>query len=364
MAVVTEEEVRNALRVVEDPDLHRDIVTLGFVKDIKICEGAVAFKVELTTPACPVKDLLKVQAEKVVRALPGVTQVTVEMTAQVRGQNQTPQELIPGVRNVIAVASGKGGVGKSTVAINLAVALAQTGAKVGLLDADIYGPSLPRMMGSNRRPLMKDTPTGPKIIPLTAHGVLMMSLGLLLEPDKAVVWRGPMVAGAVKQMLGDVLWGEQDYLIVDLPPGTGDAPLTLAQQVPLSGVVIVMTPQIVAQEIANKSVLMFQMLSQGSGRTIPILGVVENMSGSVFGSGGGEQAAERIQAPFLGRVPLDAAVCAGGDAGTPVLLSAPESEAAQALHRIASALAARLSVLRYEQEQTDAQPRDTRQTGG
>ena len=351
VSAVTEEQIRNALRVVQDPDLHKDIVTLGFVKDIKICDGNVAFKIELTTPACPVKDLLKSQAEDAVRTLPGVTQVEIEMTAQVRGRDLSPQELIPGVRHVIAVASGKGGVGKSTVSANLAVALAQTGAKVGLLDADIYGPSMPMMMGNGSRPLMHNTPTGPKIVPLTAHGLLMMSLGSLLDPDKAVVWRGPMVAGAVKQLLGDVSWGEQDYLVVDLPPGTGDASLTLAQQVPLSGVVIVTTPQTVAQEIAYKSVLMFRMLSQTPGREIPILGVVENMSGGVFGSGGGEQAAERFGVPFLGRIPLDPAICEGGDSGQPVLISQPESEAANAFRHIATTLAARLSVLQYEHAQ-------------
>ncbi|HLK56508.1 MAG TPA: Mrp/NBP35 family ATP-binding protein, partial [Chthonomonadaceae bacterium] len=249
------------------------------------------------------------------------------------------------------VASGKGGVGKSTVSANLAIALAQTGAKVGLLDADIYGPSQPLMMGNGSRPLMHNSPTGPKIVPLTAHGLLMMSLGSLLDPDKAVVWRGPMVATAVKQLLGDVSWGEQDYLIVDLPPGTGDASLSLAQLVPLSGVVIVTTPQMVAQEIANKSVLMFRMLSQTPGRSIPILGVVENMSGGVFGTGGGEQAAKRFGVPFLGRVPLDPAICESGDAGQPVLISQPQSEAALAFRQIAATLAARVSVLQYAQAQ-------------
>ncbi len=356
MAVVTEEQILNALRVVQDPDLHRDIVTLGFVKDIRICDGSVAFKVELTTPACPVKDLLKAQAEHAVASLPGVERVAVEMTAQVRGRKMEPQELIPGVRHVIAVASGKGGVGKSTVSVNLAVALAQMGAKVGLLDADIYGPSLPIMLGLHERPLMTDTPTGPKIVPLMAHGVLAMSLGSLLDQEKAVVWRGPMVSGAVRQLLGDVHWGEQDYLVVDLPPGTGDAPLTLAQQVPLSGVVIVMTPQHVAQEIANKSVLMFRMLEQG-GRNIPLLGIVENMSGTVFGTGGGETAATRYSVPFLGRIPLDPHVCEGGDSGTPVLLTHPDSEAAVSFRNIAQALAARVSVLQYEKSETP----DTRQ---
>lgn len=355
MAAVTEAQVREALRVVQDPDLGRDIVTLGFVKEIKICEGNVAAKIELTTPACPVKDRLKDQAEQAIAGLPGVTQVAVEMTAQVRGRETAPQELVPGVRNVIAVASGKGGVGKSTVAANLAVALAQTGAKVGLLDADIYGPSLPLMMGVNERPLMHQTPTGPKIVPIAAHGVLMMSLGFLLDENKAVAWRGPMVAGAVRQLLSDVTWGEQDYLIVDLPPGTGDAPMTLAQQVPLTGVVIVMTPQQVAQFIANKSILMFQMLAQSSGRPIPILGIVENMSGEVFGIGGGEQAARSMDVPFLGRVDLDPAVRAAGDAGQPVLLSDPHSASAQAFRSIASTLAAQISILRFEQSEQGKQ---------
>jgi ATP-binding protein involved in chromosome partitioning len=356
MAEVTEQQVLDALRAVEDPDLHRDIVTLGFVKDIKICDGNITFKVELTTPACPVKDLLKMQAHKVVAVLPGVTNVEVEMTAQVRGRAKSQEELIPRVRHVIAVASGKGGVGKSTVAVNLAVALAQMGAKVGLLDADIYGPSLPLMMGTHKKPLLKDTPTGPKMVPVAAHGVLLMSLGFLLDPDKAVIWRGPMVAGTVRQLLADVLWGEQDYLIVDLPPGTGDAPLTLAQQVPLSGVVIVMTPQQVAQDIANKSILMFRTLSEGQGRAIPILGVVENMSGGPFGTGGGEQAATRLKVPFLGRIPLDATICAGGDSGLPVILAAPASEPALSFQAIASTLAAQVSILQYAQEQSEPTP--------
>ena len=351
---ITEQQVLDALRVVEDPDLHRDIVTLGFVKDIKICDGNVAFKVELTTPACPVKDLLKIQAHDAVAALPGVTQVAVEMTAQVRGQKRTGQELIPKVRHVIAVASGKGGVGKSTCAVNLAVALAQMGAKVGLMDADIYGPSLPMMMGVDKKPLLKDTPDGPKMIPVACHGVLMISLGFLLDPDKAVIWRGPMVAGTVRQLLADVMWGEQDYLIVDLPPGTGDAPLTLAQQVPISGVVVVMTPQHVAQEIANKSIQMFRTVGQGQNRPIPILGVVENMSGGVFGSGGGERAAKRLNVPFLGRVPLDPVICEAGDAGQPAILAAPDSEQAQAFRDIARTLAAQVSILQYAHEQSEA----------
>ena len=347
--MVTEEQVLDALRAIQDPDLGRDIVALGFVKEIVISEGHVAFTIELTTPACPVKDQIKTDAHYLVSKLPGVTFVAVEMTAQVRGPKLTGQELVPGVKHVIAVASGKGGVGKSTVSVNLAVALAMMGAKVGLLDADIYGPSLPLMMGVKHRPDMMQTENGPRIVPIDAHGVKMMSLGFLMEEGKAVIWRGPMVAGTVRQLLGDVEWGELDYLIVDLPPGTGDAPLTLAQQVPLSGVVIVMTPQLVAQEIAYKSILMFRTLSQSLGRVIPILGIVENMSGGIFGEGGGEQAAIKYGAPFLGSVPLDGLISQSGDSGQPAVQIAPDSRQGLAFQNIARGLASRISVLQYQE---------------
>lgn len=349
MSVVTIEQVLQALRAVEDPDLKRDIVSLGFVKDLQIHGGAVAFKIELTTPACPVKDLLQRQAEQVVAKIAGVEKVQIEMTAQVRTRTKEAQELVPGVRNIVAIASGKGGVGKSTVSANLAISLAKMGASVGLLDADIYGPSLPLMLGDSRRPPMIPSEAGPKIVPLMTYGIAHMSLGLLLEPDKAVAWRGPMVASAVRQLLGDVAWGELDYLLVDLPPGTGDAPMTLAQQVPLSGVVIVMTPQKVAQEIANKSILMFRMLEASLNRKIPLLGIVENMSGGVFGSGGGETAAKHLDVPFLGRIPLDTVISECGDGGKPIAAKFPDSDSAKAFRAIASTLAARLSVLRYEQ---------------
>lgn len=349
-ADITEQQVLSALTAVNDPDLHRDIVSLGFVKDIRIAGGAVAFKVELTTPACPVKDALRDQAIAVVRAIPGVTQVDVEMTAQVRGEQRTGP-LIPGVKHVIAVASGKGGVGKSTVSCNLAVALAMTGATVGLLDADIYGPSIPMMMGATEDPAFD----GKMLHPVMTHGVGMMSIGFFLEPDKAVVWRGPMIGKALTQFLGEVEWGELDYLVVDLPPGTGDAPMSLAQLIPLTGVVVVMTPQDVAQQIANKSILMFRMLEQSTNRAIPILGVVENMSGFVcpacgtetplFSKGGGERAAERLGVPFLGAIPLDPTICVSGDIGKPALLVAPESKQADAFRRIAGLVAARVSTI-------------------
>jgi ATP-binding protein involved in chromosome partitioning len=272
------------------------------------------------------------------------------MTAQVRGE-QRVGPLIPGVKHVIAVASGKGGVGKSTVSCNLAVALAQTGAKVGLLDADIYGPSIPLMMGATEDPEYD----GKMLHPVMAHGVGVMSIGFFLEPDKAVVWRGPMIGKALNQFLGEVEWGALDYLIVDLPPGTGDAPMSLAQLIPLTGVVVVMTPQDVAQQIANKSILMFRMLEQSTNRAIPILGVVENMSGFVcpacgtetplFSKGGGERAAERLGVPFLGAVPLDPTICVSGDMGKPALLVAPESRQAAAFRHIAGTVAARVSTI-------------------
>lgn len=352
MAEIRQEQILEALRAIQDPDLGKDIVSLGFVKDIRICGGNVALTIELTTPACPVKDQMKTQAEQQIRALPRVEQVHVHMTAQVRSRKPDPEELLPGVRHVIAIASGKGGVGKSTVAVNLAVALAETGAQVGLLDADIYGPSLPLMLGLHDRPQLTTTDTGDrKIVPLEACGVRVMSLGLLLEENRAVIWRGPMVAGTVRQLLADVDWGELDYLLVDLPPGTGDAPLTLAQMVPLSGVVVVMTPQQVAQDIAYKSVLMFRTLSASTERKIPILGVVENMSGGVFGSGGGERAAVRFGVPFLGSIPLDATIAESGDAGVPAIMNAPDAPQAGAFRTLARVLAARVSVLQYRTEE-------------
>ncbi len=353
MPVVTENQILDALRVVQDPDLHRDIVALGFVKDIHISGGGVAFKIELTTPACPVKDLLKEQAEQVIAALQGVETVTIEMTAQVRG-GLPLGPLIPGVKNVIAIASGKGGVGKSTVSCNIAIALAQTGASVGILDADIYGPTIPLMFGVGGQPDME----GDKIVPMERYGVKIMSMGFFLEAGKAVVWRGPMIGKFLQQILGDVLWGDLDYLIVDLPPGTGDASMSLAQLIPLSGVVVVMTPQDVAWTIANKAVDMFRQLEAAGTRPIPILGVVENMSGFVcpkcgeetalFNKGGGERAAERLGVPFLGAVPIDPTICISGDAGQPALLMDPESRQADAFRHIAGQVAARASTLASE----------------
>jgi ATP-binding protein involved in chromosome partitioning len=343
MPVVTEQDVVTALRQVKDPDLHRDIVSLNFVKNIAIRDGHVQFTLELTTPACPVRESLQKECEAVLLALPGVEKVTVELSARVR-KTTSSMDLIPEVRNVIAIASGKGGVGKSTVAVNLAVALAESGARVGLLDADVYGPTVPLLMGcQDERPLVEEQ----KIIPVEKYGIKMMSLGFLLEEGQAVLWRGPMVAGTVRQLLADVKWGELDYLLVDLPPGTGDAPMTLAQLVPLSGVVIVATPQDVAANIAAKSVALFTRLKA------PLLGVIENMSTflcphcgketRVFAGLHGEALAERFQVPFLGAIPLDPNVSSAGDEGVPSLLAYPQSVQAQRFRSIAGQLAAEVS---------------------
>jgi ATP-binding protein involved in chromosome partitioning len=345
MATITREQVLDKLRKIIDPDLHRDIVSLGFVKDVVICDGAVKVVIELTTPACPVRDQMKAQAETLLRELPGVTTVNVEMTAQVRQRQLAPEDILPSVKHVVAIASGKGGVGKSTVSVNLAVALAQTGAKVGLLDADVYGPSIPKMLGcQNEKPLVD----AQQIIPIRRYGLSIMSLGFLLEEDQAAMWRGPIVAGTVRQLFVDVRWGELDYLIVDLPPGTGDAPMTTAQLVPLTGVVIVMTPQEVAASIAGKSVALFRRLNA------PILGVIENMGEFVcphcgertliFPGPGARRFAERLGVPFLGSVPLDPVVSLASDEGKPAIIAAPDSAQAQAFREIAGRLAAEISI--------------------
>ena len=324
---VTESDVLQALRQVEDPDLHRDIVTLGFVKDVQIEGSRVSFKVELTTPACPVKDLLEIQARESVLALEGVEEVDVEMTARVFARSTEQQDLVPGVKQVVAIASGKGGVGKSTVTVNLAIALAQTGAKVGVLDADVYGPSVPLMLGcQGEQPYINEEQ---KIVPIQRYGISVMSIGFLLEEGQAVLWRGPMVAGTVKQLLQDVDWGDLDYLLVDLPPGTGDAPMSLAQLVPLSGVVLVSTPHSVAANIAGKSAQLFNRLNA------PLLGVVENMAvfvcpgcgehHRVFDGLSGEQLAGQLGIPFLGSIPMESSVSASAHEGVPSVHSQPEA---------------------------------------
>ena len=348
MSDLRPEQVLDALRAVRDPDLHRDIVDLGFVKDLRLDGGKVAFTIELTTPACPVREQMEQQARQLVAALPGVRDVQVTMTAQVRAGTGSAVAEIAGVRNLVAVASGKGGVGKSTVAVNLALALHQDGARVGVLDADIYGPSIPIMLGTHDAP---HATSDNRILPLERHGLKLMSIGFLAGPEAPVVWRGPMVHKMVSQFLGAVAWGELDYLVIDLPPGTGDAQLTLTQAAPLSGAVIVTTPQDVALEDVYRGVRMFEQVK------VPILGIVENMSffacsncghrEEIFAHGGGRRAAEKYRVPFLGEVPILPNIRIAGDRGLPVVAAEPDSAAAVAFRQIARAAAAQLSTLAF-----------------
>jgi len=346
---LTTEHVLEALRNVKDPDLHRDIVALNFVKDIVITDASVNFTIELTTPSCPVRDELKNQAEQAIRSsIDGVRNVSIALTSNVRSNPpQRAAELLPGVRTTIAVASGKGGVGKSTVAVNLAVSLALDGARVGLLDADIYGPSIPLMMGIDGRPQLDKQ----KLVPLEAHGVKVMSIGFLVDPMQAVIWRGPMVSGAVKQFMSDVHWGELDYLIFDLPPGTGDIHLTLVQTIPLTGAVVVTTPQDIALADARKAFAMFEKVH------VPVLGIVENMSyyicrhcgqrEDIFATGGGKKAAEELHVPFLGEIPIYTPIRVGGDNGKPIVVMEPRAEQATMIRQIARQMAAQVSIQQF-----------------
>ncbi len=341
MTTISREAILAALGKVQEPELHKDLVTLNMIRDLEIKGGTVSFTIVLTTPACPLKGSIEEAAREAVLTVPGVQTVNIKMDASVpndgrmRGLMQLP------VRNAIAVASGKGGVGKSTVSVNLAVALAQSGARVGLMDADIYGPNIPTMMGIHDIPGMEKD----KLIPAEAYGVKLMSMGFLVKPGQPLIWRGPMLNSAIRQFLSDVEWGELDYIIVDLPPGTGDAPLSLAQSIPLSGVVIVTLPQSVSLEDASRSLAMFQTLE------VPILGVVENMRGEFFGAGGGEDLARVAGVPFLGAVPMEPSVRIGSDAGKPVLVSRPDSDSAKALRSVAEQVAARISVEALSQKQ-------------
>jgi ATP-binding protein involved in chromosome partitioning len=342
MAQISEQSVLDALRAVRDPDLHKDIVALGFVRDLKIEGGEVSFRIVLTTPACPVRE----QAEDAVRQLPGVASVRVTMDAEVpTGRGIGEKVTVPGVRNIVAVSSGKGGVGKSTVAVNLAVALAQDGARVGLMDADVYGPNVPLMLGAgDARPEI----AGNKLIPIRAHGVRMMSMALLKPGDEPMIVRGPILHGLVRQFLQDVLWGELDYLIVDMPPGTGDVQLSLAQLVPVQGAVLVTTPQDVAVADVRRALRMFETVA------VPVLGVVENMSYfvapdtgtryNIFGEGGGRKLSEMYGVPFLGAVPLGLDVREGGDSGVPVVVSHPDSPQAKAFRTVAEEVARQVSI--------------------
>lgn len=343
MSTITKEAVLAALSKVQEPDLKQDLVTLNMIRNVEIENGVVTFAIMLTTPACPFRGKIEKDAKEAVMTIEGVTAVSVKMDSDVpndgrmRGLVKTP------IRNAIAIGSGKGGVGKSTVSVNVAVALAQAGARVGLLDADIYGPNTPTMLGVEKLP----PPQGPKLIPAEAYGLKMISMGLLVKPGQPLIWRGPMLNSAIRQFLGDVEWGELDYLIVDLPPGTGDASLSLAQALPLSGAVVVTLPQLVSLEDAGRGLNMFKTLE------VPILGIVENMSyldlpdGSrmdLFGAGGGEYLAKITETAYLGGIPIDQNVRIGGDTGKPIVASHPDSPVAKALIDIAQQIASKISV--------------------
>jgi ATP-binding protein involved in chromosome partitioning len=351
MSRLSERDVLDALRPIQDPDFKRSIVDLGFVKNVKLDGGRVSFAIELTTPACPVKEKFQEDARAAVAKLPGVESVEVTMTAQTRGSSSqtTRPEGLEDVKNVIAVASGKGGVGKSTVAANLALALAETGAKVGLLDCDIYGPSVPLMFGISGRPQV--TPDK-KIVPLQSHGLRLMSIGFLAGENAPVIWRGPMVHGVIRQFLSDVKWGALDYLVLDLPPGTGDAALTICQTAPLAGAIIVTTPQEMSLIDARKGLQMFRRVN------VPVLGIVENMSWFVcdgcdkrhalFGSGGADRTARELDTEVIARLPLQPDVVDAGDSGKPTLLSSPQSPAAREFRALAGVVARKLALLATE----------------
>ncbi|MCS6800649.1 MAG: Mrp/NBP35 family ATP-binding protein [Chloroflexota bacterium] len=347
-----EADVLRALSTVQEPELHKDLVTLNMVRNIRIDGGDVRFTVVLTTPACPLRERIEREARAAVAALPGVNSVTIDFSADVsRRFSRAEEPLLPGVRNVIAVASGKGGVGKSTVAVNLAIALAQAGARVGLLDADIHGPNVPLMMGIARQPVK-----GPneKILPPVRYNVRVMSIAFFMTPDTPAIWRGPMVHSAIQQFLRDVEWGELDYLVIDLPPGTGDAALTVAQLLPSARAVIVTTPQDVALLDAGRSLAMFRRLN------VPVLGIIENMSyfhcphcgerTDIFGHGGGAAAAAAQGLKFLGAIAIDPAIRIGGDQGKPVTIAEPESATAASFREVAGQVAAAISVANATEE--------------
>jgi len=340
---ITKEAILNALSKVDEPDLHQDLVTLNMIHNLEIEADKVSFTIMLTTPACPFRAKIEREAKEAVMTIDGVKAVIVKMDSDVPNDGRMRGLVKMPIRNAIAVGSGKGGVGKSTVSVNIAVALAQSGARVGLMDADIYGPNTPTMLGVEKLP----PPQGQRLIPAIAYGIKMISMGLLVKPGQPLIWRGPMLNSAIRQFLGDVEWGELDYLIVDLPPGTGDASLSLAQALPLSGAVIVTLPQLVSLEDASRGLNMFKTLE------VPILGIVENMSYldlpdgtrmDIFGSGGGEQLAQATGTNFLGKIPIDQNVRIGGDSGKPIVASHPDSAAARSLREITEMIAAKVSV--------------------
>jgi ATP-binding protein involved in chromosome partitioning len=345
--MVTTDVVMKALSKVIEPELHKDLVTLNMIRDLKIEGGAVSFTVMLTTPACPLRHVMDKDCRQALAAVPGVETVAIKWGSSVPADNRIMGQLSLPVKTTLAIASGKGGVGKTTVAVNVAAALARSGASVGLLDADIYGPNTNIMLGVHRLPPPVEENGQQRLIPAMAYGVKLMSMGFLVKPDQPLVWRGPMLHSAIRQFLTDVVWGALDYLIVDLPPGTGDAQLSLTQSIPLTGGVIVTLPQEVSQADALRGLNMFKQME------VPVLGVVENMSymtlpdGStldLFGRGGGRKLAEATGTPFIGEIPIDPLVRVSGDEGTPIVISHPESSAAKALVAIANDIAAKISV--------------------
>jgi len=348
--MVSEHVVLDALKVVKDPDLHQDIVALGFVKNLRIDGGKVAFTIELTTPACPVKEQMKDQATAAVKAINGVTAVDVEMSASVRAVAAPDAGRAPvdGVKNIIAVGAGKGGVGKTTVAVNLAIALAQCGSRVGMIDGDIYGPNVPIMLGIKTQL----TTDGKKIIPAEKYGIQVISMGFMTSDDSPVIWRGPMLHGAIQQFFREVRWNDLDYLIVDMPPGTGDVALSLSQTVPVAGSIVVSTPQQVSLADSRRAVRMYQKLN------IPTLGIIENMShfictnchheADIFGHGGGQKMAEDLGVAFLGRIPIYQPIREGSDSGVPLVMSEPNSPAGKAFIATAERVAAEISIASYK----------------
>ena len=351
-------QLEDALAKVEDPELHRPLMHLGMLKNLRVDGDVAKLRVILTTPACPLKDRIQAEIEAaVIGTVAGIARVELEWDADVsRTRGVIGRQEIPGVRNTIAVSAGKGGVGKTTVAINLALALLRTGARVGLLDADIYGPNVPIMLGLTERPSELDG----RMVPLQSGGLKVVSIGTIIDPDRPVVWRGPMLAGALKQFLFEVNWGELDYLVCDLPPGTGDVQLTLAQSIPLTGAVIVTTPQDVSLADVGRGIAMFQQLR------VPVLGVIENMSGfacphcgevtDIFSRGGGRELAASRGIPFLGEIPLDTLVRVGGGQGLPLVLARPESTPARTFEQIASLLAAQISQVNFQTAATPEMP--------
>jgi len=350
MSEITKDAVINALSKVDDPDLHKDLVTLNMVKDVEISGDKISVTIQLTTPACPLKDKIKTDCiEAIKKDIPNAKEIDIIMSSSVSAHNnEKKNKILPGVKNTIAVASGKGGVGKSTVAVNLAVSLAMEGAKVGLLDADIYGPSIPLMLGINEKPEVFQDGNTNRILPLENFGIKLISIGFFVDDNTPVIWRGPMASGAAKQFLSDVEWGELDYLIFDLPPGTGDVQLTLVQTIPLTGSVIVTTPQDVSLIDARKGLKMFEKVN------VPVLGIVENMSYfiapdtkkryDIFGTGGGERLAAELNVPFLGGIPIDPRIVESGDKGKPIVFDLPDTEQSKMITQISRNLASQVSI--------------------